>query len=199
MVINNKGTPIKPNSKNEKPSIPASNSALLAIMLGGVPVSVKSPPVLEPNAMGIKSFEGSVPAFQAADTVTGSSAATVPVLLTNPERSPDPKVTITNSFEVLFRAQETNLRPARAVQPVLERPSPMMNKAAIIITVGLLKPLRVSFKSRIPKRKRAIIESSATTSGGNLPHTKRTMVILKIIKTETIEYSGISRWPAPEL
>src|SRR6056297_979014 len=108
MVITNKGRPMRPNSKNEKLSIPFSLSVLLTIILGGVPVKVKRPPVLDPNATGINSLDGTVPAFQAAETVTGSKAATVPVLLTKPDRAPDPKVTSTSSFGMLFPAQTIN-------------------------------------------------------------------------------------------
>jgi len=62
----------------------------------------------------------------------------------------------------------------------------MINKAAIIITVGLLNPLRVSERSRIPKRKRASIDIKATTSGGYLSQTKRAMVIARIANSKYI-------------
>jgi hypothetical protein len=150
--IISKGTPIKPNSKNENPVNPFSTKALLTIMLGGVPVNVSNPPVLEPNATGINSLEGKVPAFQAADTLTGSNAATVPVLLTKPDNKLEPRVTITSKREMFRLAHFTKNCPAMAVQPVLDSPSPIIKRAAIIITVGLLNPVNVSPRSKIPVR-----------------------------------------------
>lgn len=71
-------------------------------------------------------------------------------------------------------------------QSVIERPSPITKREAIIMTVGLLKPLNVSDMERTPNRKRDTIESNATTSGENLPHKKRRIVILKIINVVVI-------------
>ena len=159
---------------------------LLAMILGGVPVKVNKPPVLEPNATGINNFEGKVPAFHAAETVTGSKAATVPVLLTKPESTLAPKVTITNNLGTLFFAQLTKRCPAIAVQPVLESPSPIINRAAIIITVALLNPLNASSAVKIPVRKSVIIEINATTSGGNFPQIKRRIVMVRMIKSVII-------------
>jgi len=51
------------SNKKEKASNPFSANAFLAIMLGGVPVSINNPPVLEPKAIGINNFEGTVPIF----------------------------------------------------------------------------------------------------------------------------------------
>lgn len=183
MEIISNGNPIKLNSKKENPRVPSSARVLLTIILGGVPVKVSSPPMLEANARGIRSFEGIVFAFQAAETVIGIKAATVPVLLTSPDKKLEPDVIITSNFLKLLPARETNFFPANAVQPVLERPSPIMNKAAIIITVGLLKPLKVSVKSRIPAKKSASIDISATTSGGYFPHINKTIVIPRMIKS----------------
>ena len=152
-------------------------------MLGGVPVNVNNPPVFEPNATGINNLEGSVPAFQAAVTVTGSNAATVPVLLTKPDNKLEPNVTITNKREIFLRAHFTKNCPAMAVHPVLESPSPIINKAAIMITVGLLNPAKVSLISKIPVRKSESMAIRATTSGGNLPHINKKMVIPKIISS----------------
>ena len=177
------GTPINPNSKNEKPVNPFCANALLTIMFGGVPVNVSNPPVLEPKATGINNFDGSVPAFQAAVTVTGSNAATVPVLLTKPDNKLEPKVTMTNSRDTFFLAHFTKNCPAIAVHPVRESPSPIINRAAIMITVGLLNPAKVSPKSKIPVRKSDNIAMRATTSGGNFPQTNKTMVIPKIISS----------------
>tara|TARA_Y100001933_G_C19012317_1_gene569492 strand:- start:8469 stop:9038 length:570 start_codon:yes stop_codon:yes gene_type:complete len=177
------GTPINPNSKNEKPVNPFSTKALLTIILGGVPVNVSNPPVLDPNATGISNLEGSVPAFQAAVTVTGSNAATVPVLLTKPDKILEPRVTITNKREMFLLAHFTKNCPAMAVHPVLESPSPMIKRAAIIITVGLLNPAKVSLRSKIPVRKRESMAIKATTSGGNLPQTNNKIVIPKIISS----------------
>lgn len=155
-------------------------------MLGGVPVSVNKPPVLEPNATGINNFEGRLPALHAAVTVTGNKAATVPVLLTNPESKLDPVVTITKSLGTLFLAHFTKYRPATAVHPVLASPSPIMKSAAIIITVVLLNPLRVSLMSKIPKRNNEIMDIKATTSGGNFPQMNKRIVILSITSSVNI-------------
>ena len=144
MAISNRARPISANSKKEKPDRPFCVSVLLTMILGGVPVQVNKPPVFEPNATGINSLEGSVPAFQAAETVTGNRAATVPV------------------------------------HPVLVRPSPTMNRAAIITTVGLLKPLRVSVIFNMPVKYRASIDIKATASGGYLPQSNSAMVMAKM-------------------
>ena len=177
----NKGSPINANSKKENPSNPCWIRALLAIIFGGVPVKVSNPPVFEPNATGINSLEGKVPIFQAAEIVTGSSVATVPVLLTKPDSTPEPRVTMTSNLGTLLPAHWINLLPANAVHPVWESPSPIINSAAIIITVELLKPLKVSVTSKIPVRNRLSIDNSATTSGGYLPQINKPIVITKMI------------------
>ena len=161
---------------------------LLTIISGGVPVRVKSPPVLDPKATGIKSLDGRVPILQAELIVTGIKVATVPVLLTTPESNPEPNVVINSSFVVLLPASFMNFCPANAVQPVCDRPSPIMNKAAIIITVGLLNPLKVSCKVRIPKKKRLSIEIRATISGVNFPQMKRRIVIERIASIRVITF-----------
>ena len=153
------------------------------MILGGVPVRVNKPPVLEPKAMGIKTLEGRLPAAHAAVTLTGKRAATVPVLLTNPESTPDPRLTKLCNFLAERPAQVTKRRPAIAVQPVLERPSPITNKPAIIITVGLLKPAKVSARLSSPLKKSNNMDSKATTSGVHLPQTKREMVKPRMKRT----------------
>jgi hypothetical protein len=159
---------------------------LLVIILGGVPVRVNRPPVLEPNATGNSIFDGNVPILQAEVIVRGIKVATVPVLLTNPESTPAPKVTITNNLGTLLPAHSTNFLPAIAVHPVCAIPSPIINSAAIIITVGLLNPLKVSVASRMPVRNKASIEISATMSGVNFPHIKRAIVIVRIMSIKRI-------------
>src|SRR5680860_31692 len=193
MEIIKRGSPINPNSKKEKPAMPSSIMVLLTIMFGGVPVKVSNPPVFEPKAIGIKSLEGMVPAFQAAEIVTGSKAATVPVLLTKPDKRLAPMVTMTKSRGTLLPAHDTNFWPAKAVHPVRDRPSPIIKSAAIIMTVGLLKPLRVSVRSRIPLRYSTNMEIKATTSGGNFPHMKRAMVIVRIINNSSIGRFDLER------
>ena len=56
-----------------------------------------------------------------------------------------------------------------------------MNKDAIIITVGLLKPLKVSLKFKIPNKNKLSIDINATTSGEYLPQTNKTIVTTNII------------------
>lgn len=186
MVIKRIGRPIKPNSKKENPVCPVSSKALLTIIFGGVPVKVNNPPEFDPNAIGINTLDGNVPSFQAVEIDTGNKVATVPVLLTKPESTPEPKVKITTIFVVLLFANFTNVFPAKAVQPVLDNPSPMTNKDAIIITVGLLNPLSVSGKSKTPVKNSANIDIKATTSGDNFPQTKNAIVIPKMMKVVVI-------------
>ena len=104
-MIISKGKPISANSKNENPSNPFSIIVLFTIIFGGVPVSVSKPPVLEPNATGINSLEGIVPILQAEAIVTGIKVATVPVLLTTPDNTPDPRVVINNNLVELREFQ----------------------------------------------------------------------------------------------
>ena len=146
---------------------------MFAIILGGVPVNVNNPPVLEPKATGINIFDGIVPILHAEELVAGSNVATVPVLLTKPDSTPEPSVIIINNFETLLPARLINFFPANAVQPVCDKPSPIMNKDAIIITVGLLKPLKVSLKFKIPNKNKLSIDINATTSGEYLPQTNK--------------------------
>ena len=56
------------------------------------------------------------------------------------------------------------------------------NKDAIIITVGLLKPLKVSLKFKIPNKNKLSIDINATTSGEYLPQTNKTIVTTNINK-----------------
>ena len=160
---------------------------LFTMIFGGVPVSVSKPPVLEPKAIGINNLEGSVPMLHADAIVTGISVATVPVLLTTPESSPEPKVVINKSRVVLFLANLMNFSPAKAVHPVCDNPSPTMNNAAIMITVGLLKPERVSFRSNIPKRNKLNMDNKAIMSGVNLPQINRAIVIDRMTSIKLIE------------
>ena len=145
-------------------------------MLGGVPVRVNNPPVFDPNATGINTLEGIVPIFHAEEIVTGNKVATVPVLLTIPDKKPEPKVIITNNFVTLLPASCINFFPASAVQPVFHNPSPIIKSAAIIITVGLLKPVKVSFKSKIPVKNKLNIEINAIISGGYFPQINNSIV-----------------------
>ena len=72
------------------------------MMFGGVPVKVKSPPVLAAKAKGINIFEAGVFKRQAEAMATGMSEATVPVLLMNPEIMAAPKIRRIKSVLELF-------------------------------------------------------------------------------------------------
>jgi len=190
--MTNSGSPIKPNSKKENPSKPALIKALFTMMFGGVPVKVSKPPVFDPNATGINIFDGIVPILHADAIEVGKRVATVPVLLTNPERIPEPNVIITNNFGILFPAKAINFLPAKAVHPVCDKPSPMINNEPIIITVGLLNPLRVSETVRIPHKNKLSMETKATTSGGYFPQINKPIVMVKITSINVIKSNLLS-------
>ena len=57
------------------------------MMLGGVPISVTSPPRIDPNATGISSRDGGSPFIRATCMATGIISASAPTLFMNMESS----------------------------------------------------------------------------------------------------------------
>ena len=68
--------------KNCSPSLPDSIRALWTISVGGVPIIVIIPEILQAKAIGISNRRASTPDCEAIVTTMGISIATVPVLLT---------------------------------------------------------------------------------------------------------------------
>jgi hypothetical protein len=93
---------------------------------------------------------------------------------------------MSNNRVVLLPASSINFSPALAVQPVCDRPSPMIKRAAIIITVGLLNRLNVSLRFKMPKAKRLNIDRSAIMSGVNFPQMKSKIVTVRIVSIKPI-------------
>lgn len=69
----------------------------------------------------------------------------------------------------LFPATLTSHAPILVATPVRTRPSPIINRAAIRITLGSLNPEKASFNVSVPLRTKATMTIRAIASMRTLP------------------------------
>ena len=108
---------------------------------------------------------------------TGIKIATTPVELIN---APSPATVIISNTSILtslLPATFTNQAPITVATPVRTRPSPIINKAAIKITLGSLNPEKASVMLNVPLRTKAIMTSKAIASIRTLPVANKTTAI----------------------
>ena len=113
-TITPRPTGAKSNIPNASAPLSARNVAIT--MLGGVPTSVTSPPSREPNASGISSTEGRLPAPRATRITTGISSASAPMLFMNAESTATSPLQEATCDERRDPARETP-RPSMSPMP----------------------------------------------------------------------------------
>ncbi len=163
--------------KKLKPLSPSRNNSLLTTRFGGVATSVIMPLISPAKLSGIIRREGEV--CMRIDTLktTGIKIATTPVELI---KAPSPATVIISKTSILtslLPATFTSQAPITVATPVRTRPSPMINKAAIKITLGSLKPEKASEMLRVPLRTKAMMTNRATASIRTLPVANKTTAI----------------------
>ena len=177
MPSTNTTSPSGVTLKKLKPLSPSRNSSLLTTRFGGVATSVIMPLINPAKLSGIIRREGEISMRMETLKTTGIKMATTPVELMN---APSPATVIisnTSIFTSLLPATLTSQAPITVATPVRTRPSPIMNKAAIKITLGSLNPEKASVMLNVPLRTKAIMTSKATASIRTLPVANKTTAI----------------------
>ena len=169
--------PIGVTLKKLKPSRPSRISSLLITRFGGVATSVIMPLISPAKLSGIIRREGEI--FMRAETLstTGMKIATTPVELINAPSPATVSIRKTSILVSLLPAACTSQEPILVATPVRTRPSPIINSAAIRITLGSLKPENASLSVNVPLRTKATIMPNAIASMRTLPVAKRTTAI----------------------
>ena len=163
--------------KKLNPLSPSRNSSLLTTRLGGVATSVIMPLIRPAKLSGIIRREGEISMRMETLKTTGIKMATTPVELIN---APSPATVIISNTSILtslLPATFTSQAPITVATPVRTRPSPIMNNAAIKITLGSLNPEKASVMLNVPLRTKAMMTSKATASIRTLPVTNKTTAI----------------------
>ena len=170
--------------KKLKPLSPSRRSSLLTTRLGGVATSVIMPLINPAKLSGIIKREGEVCMRMETLKTTGIKIATTPVELMN---APSPATVIISSTSILtslLPATFTSQAPITVATPVRTRPSPIINRAAIKITLGSLKPEKASEMLSVPLKTNAIMTSKATASIRTLPVANKTTAIASNERTQ---------------
>ncbi len=133
------------------------------MMLGGVPMTVISPPSSEPKASGISISRGSRCVFAATCSATGSMSASAPMLFMKPEMDATTAVIAPicsdgPSSSVDIRLTIQLRRPEFCSVRVMTR------MAATVMTAGWPKPEKASSPGTMPASTTAVSARSATTS-----------------------------------
>ncbi len=170
--------------KKLKPSSPSRSSSLLTTRFGGVATSVIMPLISPAKLRGIIRRDGEICMRIETLSTTGIKMATTPVELINAPRPATVSIKKTNILVSLLPATLTSQEPMLVATPVRTRPSPMINRAAIKITLGSLKPEKASGRVKVPLRTKATITSRATASIRTLPVAKRIIAIRSRLKTQ---------------
>ena len=172
-----------PGPKNEKKrngSCPASRSASLTSMLGGVLISVRLLPRCAANASGRKSRAGAIPRRCAIVPTTGRRIATVPVELMNAESSAATTITAIVTRASPSPAPASSRSPSQSATPVPESAAPTTKSPAIISIAGLEKPASASGSDTTPEHASASSDIIATTSSRSRSLMKSAIVAARI-------------------
>ncbi len=172
--------------KNDRGSLPASSHSSAMTRLGGVPIRVIMPPMLEAKARGMSKRDAGVLLPDAMLTTIGSMSATVPVLLTNAPIKAVAPITNKNSLSGLSPPSVSNFAPMILARPVLKIAPPTTNRPIIMITIGLEKPDKASEVLSIPANASTSNAIRATMSERSFPHTKNIAVSKSVTSVSII-------------
>jgi hypothetical protein len=116
----------------------------------------------------------------------GAIIATVPESLIKADNDPTDPMIITNSLGRLFPARDTILVLIVSANPLSRTAPPTMNKAAIVITMGLEKPSSASSIVRIPVSINPRTTPRATRSTESNSVINKMIAIARIAKVNQI-------------
>ena len=145
-----------------------------------MPISVKTPPILEAKAKGIIKREGFTPAVLAMARTIGRSMATVPVLLTKAATTAVTDITTKKRFFSLVPAKRRKRPAIYFANPVWKIAPPTTKRKTIMMTAVLAKPLSAALGVTIPHSMSAAIQPRATMSDLILPIKKKMIVTKKM-------------------
>ncbi|CES24414.1 Uncharacterised protein [Salmonella enterica subsp. enterica serovar Typhi] len=180
----NTTTPSGVTLKKLNPCRPSRSSSLLTTRFGGVATSVIIPLISPAKLSGIIRREGEVCICIETLRTTGIKIATTPVELM---KAPSPATVIISKTSILISllpAILTSQVPTTVATPVRTRPSPIINKAAIRMTFGSLKPEKASERVKVPLRTKATMTNKATASIRTLPVANNTTAIASKERTQ---------------
>ncbi len=147
-----------PNSSRAK-----SARTVATMMLGGVPISVTSPPSSEPKESGISSSRGARSVLRAICRTTGIIRANAPTLFMKPDNAATRPAIIPTCSEGPSRASVTR-RTIQAMASEFCSARLITSTAATVITAGWPKPTKAWSGGTMPPSSTAISAISATTS-----------------------------------
>ena len=153
----------------EKGAPSASSRKPAMMMLGGVPISVISPPRMEAKDSGIRLRPGWRRACDAAFMSIGiksASAATLFISADSTAATPDITPICANSE----RPRATTCRASNSTAPELDRPRLTTSTSAMITVAGCAKPSKARSSGTAPMRIAATSAPNATRSWRIFPH-----------------------------
>ena len=133
------------------------------MMFGGVPISVTSPPRMQPNDSGISSRPTGRLALRAVCMITGINRPNVPTLFMNDD-SAAPRPEPAAMWVAVSRAAGSSTRAMRSVAPDSTSARLRISTRATVIVAGWLKPENASGAGTRPARTAASSAAKATTS-----------------------------------
>jgi hypothetical protein len=148
-----------------------------------VPISVQTPPNIEANERGIRSFEGAIPLSLATFNKTGIKTATTGVLFINADKKATDSIVIIRAKVNPYLNNLVLISPKKSKAPVLFSAALIMNIAPTVIVAGLLKPAMASSGEIIPVASNATITTMAVRSTGIFSREKRITARTRIINT----------------
>ena len=158
------GSPNGVKLKKLNPCAPCRISSAFTTRLGAVATSVSIPLISAAKLRGIISRLGAMPRFCEMRSTTGMKMATTAVELIKEPRPPTAAISRMSKRFSLLPAFASSQSPSRRATPVLTRPSPMTNSAAISMIDGSENPANASFTVMMPVKGIETITRSATAS-----------------------------------
>ena len=158
------GSPNGVKLKKLNPCAPCRISSAFTTRLGAVATSVSIPLISAAKLSGIISRLGAMPRFCEMRSTTGMKMATTAVELIKEPRPPTAAISRMSKRFSLLPAFASSQSPSRRATPVLTRPSPMTNSAAISMIDGSANPASASFMVMMPVKGIETITRSATAS-----------------------------------
>ena len=151
-----------------------------------VPINVQTPPNIDANERGIKSFEGLMLFFLAAFNKIGIKTATTGVLLMKAEIIAITHIVTISAVQKPYLNILVDRSPKKRSAPVLFKAALTINSAPTVIVAGLLKPETASNGVSIPVAIKATITIMAVRSTGIFSSANSIIVPRRIRNTKKI-------------
>ena len=177
------GSPNGVKLKKPNPFAPRRISSAFTTRLAAVATSVSIPLISAAKLRGIMSRLGAVPQFCEMRSTTGMKMATTAVELIREPRPPTAAISRISRRFSLLPACRSSQSPSRLATPVLTRPSPITNSAAISMIDGSANPASASFMEMMPVNGITTITRSATASIRGRLTTNITIAAVSVSRT----------------